>query len=663
MSSTAIRRDMPKWARLGTALLLLGYLAMVLRNAWLSDDAYITFRTIDNFVSGYGLTWNVAERVQTYTHPLWMLLLSGIYFLTREIYFSSLALSIILSVASVILVTVGLARSPQLGWIGILIFGLSKASVDYATSGLENPLTHLILALFLLIYLRHEMTPRKLGTLSLLACLGVVNRLDTVLIYAPLLTWGWLQRRDLRSIATIALGFVPLLLWQVFSLIYYGFPFPNTAYAKLNAGLIQRADWFRAGGNYLLNSLIADPLTLISIGFAMSLPLWTRDWRKLPLSLSSGFYLAYVFYIGGDFMSGRFLTAPLVLAVASLMDSHVNSPLRLGLILGGVLVLGAAAPYSPIHASGAIGGREDDPAWISGNLIVDERASYYPYAGLWPVLRRNENQPNHPWAIAGADAREQRIPIVETRSVGFWGYFTGPEVYIVDQLGLGSALLARLPPDKGNWYVGHLERPTPKGYIESLKTGENRIADSNLAAYYAKLDTIIRGDLLDVERLRVIWRFNLGAYDHYRDAYAYFEGPTFIRHYQIVNPTDATYVYAYVWNNGAAETYVLDDTSGRGSIHTAVWHISAQGVEFTGEALQKTSSIGALSDAEPLNIGVYFSETPESTKYEIYEQRFWFQIGKNQDLAFILPGQGYHSADGAQGYWAAQDISTVMQQP
>ena len=43
-------------------------------NAWVGDDAYITFRTVDNFVNGYGLTWNTSERVQAYTHPLWMFL-------------------------------------------------------------------------------------------------------------------------------------------------------------------------------------------------------------------------------------------------------------------------------------------------------------------------------------------------------------------------------------------------------------------------------------------------------------------------------------------------------------------------------------------------------------------------------------------------------------
>ena len=28
---------------------------IILRNAWLCDDAYITFRTADNFINGYGL--------------------------------------------------------------------------------------------------------------------------------------------------------------------------------------------------------------------------------------------------------------------------------------------------------------------------------------------------------------------------------------------------------------------------------------------------------------------------------------------------------------------------------------------------------------------------------------------------------------------------------
>src|SRR5262245_40579712 len=74
---------------------------VLLRTAWVSDDAYFTFRTIDNAVHGYGLRWNVAERVQAYTHPLWMLLVLPFYAITREAFFTSIVISIALTLVTV----------------------------------------------------------------------------------------------------------------------------------------------------------------------------------------------------------------------------------------------------------------------------------------------------------------------------------------------------------------------------------------------------------------------------------------------------------------------------------------------------------------------------------------------------------------------------------
>ncbi len=34
----------------------------------MGDDAYITYKTVYNFINEYGLRWNIAERVQSYTH-------------------------------------------------------------------------------------------------------------------------------------------------------------------------------------------------------------------------------------------------------------------------------------------------------------------------------------------------------------------------------------------------------------------------------------------------------------------------------------------------------------------------------------------------------------------------------------------------------------------
>ena len=71
------------------------------RSAWGADDTYITLRSVDNFVNGYGLLWNVAERVQAYTHSLWMFLLSGTYFFTREAYYTTVVVSIVTTLAEV----------------------------------------------------------------------------------------------------------------------------------------------------------------------------------------------------------------------------------------------------------------------------------------------------------------------------------------------------------------------------------------------------------------------------------------------------------------------------------------------------------------------------------------------------------------------------------
>ena len=105
--------------KLLTILFLLCFGLVVTRNAWLSDDAYITFRTVDNLINGYGLTWNVVERVQAYTHPLWMLLLSAVCFFTREAFFSSQLLSIAVSLLAVFVLVTRIANphAPQGAWL------------------------------------------------------------------------------------------------------------------------------------------------------------------------------------------------------------------------------------------------------------------------------------------------------------------------------------------------------------------------------------------------------------------------------------------------------------------------------------------------------------------------------------------------------------------
>ena len=99
---------------------------------------------------------------------------------------------------------------------------------------------------------------------------------------------------------------------------------------------------------------------------------------------------------------------------------------------------------------------------------------------------------------------------VATRDmVGMFGYAAGPDLHVVDLFGLGDPLLARLPA-MAPWRIGHFQRALPAGYIDTLRTGTNRIEEPALARYYADLQTITRGALFSRDRWRAIVAMNLG---------------------------------------------------------------------------------------------------------------------------------------------------------
>lgn len=105
--------------------------------------------------------------------------------------------------------------------------------------------------------LRHYVT-----YFGLIASLAFVNRIDTVLLFAPALSYIVFKSVRLlkwRLTGPILIGAAPALAWLLFSLVYYGFPFPNTYYAKSAYIGIAAADFLRQGFAYYINSLAWDP--------------------------------------------------------------------------------------------------------------------------------------------------------------------------------------------------------------------------------------------------------------------------------------------------------------------------------------------------------------------------------------------------------------------
>lgn len=508
---------------LGALLLLVclsGFMLVAVRTAWLCDDAYISFRTVDNFVNGYGLRWNVAERVQAYTHPLWLFVVAAAYHFTHEVYATVQILSLVLTFLAAGIVVFVLIDSTASAVVAVATLAFSKAFVDYSTSGLENPLSHLLLVMFLAVYFSGREEHRKTLLLSFIAACAALTRVDTLLIYGPALLWHLVRVHRLRSFLFAALGFVPLAVWEAFSLVYYGYLVPNTAYAKLDTGIAQ-AELARQGFAYFISLAEADPLTLAILVAGLSLPILLSQTRAIAISLGALLYLAYVVYIGGDFMCGRFVTVPFLAAVV-LFAAAPMRPVHAAAALLTVTLLGFMAPYPAVLTDATYGA---DRLRIPGNAfrdergVSDQRGFYYQATGL---LRGPENgwEVKHVWANEGHRLRKTGAKIAISGTMGFRGFYGGPNVHIIDIHALCDPLLARLPArDPVNWQIGHFRREMPKGYDQTLVSGENRLLDKDLAAYYDKLALITRGPLLDAERLRTALALHRGEYDDLLAAY------------------------------------------------------------------------------------------------------------------------------------------------
>jgi arabinofuranosyltransferase len=424
-------------------------------------------------------------------------------------------ISIAISLISVVLFSVKIAKSTLLALLGILILSLSKAFVDYSTSGLENPLAYFTLAIFFIIYIGSTESSKKVFLLSLSASLVALVRLDLFLICLPALIYAFFFEKSPKRLSRMALGFSPLIVWEIFSIFYYGFPFPNTAYAKLNTGISQ-AELIQQGFHYLLNSINTDHITLIVILVGIAIPITTKKSRQIPLALGITLYLVYIVKVGGDFMSGRFFAVLLFCAVALISQLELNSLRVLFPAFLLITVIGLTSPYPTLYSDSGYTNRK-----IDKNGIADERGYYYQYTGLLKASRHTE-LPRHIWKDQGIRARETKKKLVKSSTIGMLGFYAGPTVHILDENALADPLLARLPAVKDpKWRIGHFARHIPEGYDATLRSGRNVIKDRKLAMFYNKLSIITQSRLFSWSRILTIFSANLGRYNHLIDFKAY----------------------------------------------------------------------------------------------------------------------------------------------
>lgn len=329
--------DKYKTAILSLALGLLALLAWF--NRFILDDAFISFRYAYNLAHGYGLVWNIGERVEGYTNFLWTMIMTiPMIFNWEPILFSYLVgiglfvLSLWFTYKTALLIS----NSQKLAFFSMFFLGTCYSFSAYATSGLETQLqaclSVVVTLLILKVILKGLWQPKYLLGISFLSALAMLTRLDSVVILVvPYLVAGFYlfkaQTDALTKAKRLAFLCLPaaiiLGLWFVWKIWFYGDILPNTFYAKA----ISQASFIR--GLYYVYlfffSYLLIPFIFLFLTFSRKI---IRAKGLLVVSLQTILWFLYVVKVGGDYMEFRFIVPILPLffiIVSSLIFSFVKS--------------------------------------------------------------------------------------------------------------------------------------------------------------------------------------------------------------------------------------------------------------------------------------------------------------------------------------------------
>ena len=285
-----------------------------------ADDAYIFQRYAANAAAGNGLVYNIGERVEGFTSPLWM----AVHVVLQTLGMTKLIWAQVLGALGCGALIILSARTPETWrppgapeWCAGVAPALIASHVGviaYAGSGMETSLYILLVALAVVRRAR-ERADSGLTPMSALWCaLAFWTRPEAALVAAVcalFLVVDWKEGRRAFVWRWVAVATLPVAALIALRWSYYGDWLPNTYYAKslpldvgLMAGLRYAIEWlgWHAGWPVLALGAMVPLRRALPAGFGV-IPL-----AALALAIASLFE-------GGDWMPfHRFLIPVVVLA-------------------------------------------------------------------------------------------------------------------------------------------------------------------------------------------------------------------------------------------------------------------------------------------------------------------------------------------------------------
>lgn len=513
--------------RLITLIIFIGVVTLL---AWQSDDSYHAYAMAKNLVDGNGFVYNVGERASASSCPLFTLVIAFGYFFIRHMFLVSLLICIIFSGIAYSVVVHYFCKDKVQIFAVFFTLVSSQSFMSYTTSGLENSMLFFLAALFLKRYFENDKyNAKNLLYMAVLISLIAMTRMDAVLMFIPMILYVFLIKRDdvkfSKAVLIGILGLMPFILWELFSVFYYGFFVPNTAFAKLGTD-IPKTEYIVRGMQYVFNTLICDPVVLFIPLVASLIFIMSKKYKYLYIAVGVILYGMYLIYIGGDFMMGRHFTVMFFISVIGIISivnldftdektQRVRYDFPIIKLMQAVLICCFVYSLSTgvISEQFKYGKNFNSP-------ISDERDTYFKWTSLFNNVVSYKDTGRmcikNAWNDQGVrDLLEADLNSGILRMVPGITKYDRNYMYLNDLYALGDPYLSKLPAVREEgWRIGHMYREAPEGYYETVMYGKNVIKNQAASQYYEVIKLITRGDLFDGQRIKAIIDINLGRYDY-----------------------------------------------------------------------------------------------------------------------------------------------------
>jgi hypothetical protein len=196
---------------------------------YLYDDAFITFRFVENLVSGQGFVYNIGHRVQGITTPLWgfLLALPSLNGWPLESAARWLAIGFDLLTATLLFHHLRARGLLLAGMLILFLFGLDLYLAKTAVGGMES-------SLFLLLTVGSALAvlSGQLHVAAVLAALSVFVRPEGLIFALCLLAYARLKTEDFRWSA-VWMGAAIIALGAYWQYSYYGDWIPQSVRGKM----------------------------------------------------------------------------------------------------------------------------------------------------------------------------------------------------------------------------------------------------------------------------------------------------------------------------------------------------------------------------------------------------------------------------------------------